>query len=99
MDLSQIRPEMMKEYIGSEFRSVDTAGKRFSIWLVEVVEKSKNEPTIAFSLFFHGPLEQFLPQGIHTLQHEPLGEMEIFLVPVGRDASGFLYEAAFNLLR
>ena len=39
-----------------------------------------------------------MPQGIHRLTHSNLGELELFLVPVGRDSAGFQYEAAFNNL-
>jgi hypothetical protein len=41
-------------------------------------------------------LEPFLPQGMRKLQHETVGELDLFLVPVGQDAQGFQYEAAFN---
>lgn len=37
-----------------------------------------------------------LPQGIHRLRHPVLGEFDLFLVPVGRDRDGLLYEAVFN---
>jgi hypothetical protein len=49
-----------------------------------------------FSLIFKGPAECFLPQQIYYLRNartEPIG---IFLVPVGRDADGYQYEAIFN---
>jgi hypothetical protein len=52
----------------------------------------------AFSIFFHGPAEHFMQQGMVKLQNARLGEIEIFLVPVGRDAAGFQYEAVFNHL-
>jgi hypothetical protein len=49
-----------------------------------------------FSVFFTGPGDIFLPQQIYTLEHEQMGVFEIFLVPIGRDAQGFRYEAVFN---
>jgi hypothetical protein len=52
----------------------------------------KREP---FSLHFLGPQEPVLPQKIYRLEHEQLGELEIFLVPVGRSEAGIRYEAAF----
>jgi hypothetical protein len=30
------------------------------------------------------------------MEHEQMGEFEIFLVPIARDENGFLYEAVFN---
>lgn len=49
-----------------------------------------------FSLVFRGSKGVALPQRIHTLQHETLGLMEIFLVPIAPDAAGPRYEAVFN---
>ena len=36
-----------------------------------------------FSVLFHGPLEPVIPQGIYRLEHEKLGTLEFFIVPVG----------------
>jgi hypothetical protein len=36
-----------------------------------------------------------LPQGIQRLSHAELGELDLFLVPIGPDAQGMRYEAAF----
>jgi hypothetical protein len=30
------------------------------------------------------------------MRHESMGEQAIFVVPVARDATGFLYQAVFN---
>jgi hypothetical protein len=49
-----------------------------------------------FSLFFRGPVEPVLPQRIYRLEHAGLGTLEIFLVPVGHDATGTAYEAVFG---
>ena len=49
-----------------------------------------------FALAFRGPGEPLLPQGIYRLEHEGLGALEIFIVPMGRDESGTEYEAVFN---
>jgi hypothetical protein len=50
----------------------------------------------SFSLLFTGPLEPALSQLIYTLSHDRLGELSLFLVPVGLDDRGRLYEAVFN---
>src|SRR4051794_32263931 len=51
-----------------------------------------------FSLLFRGPFAPGLTQMIHTLDHETLGTMAIFLVPIGPegDALGTHYQALFN---
>lgn len=49
-----------------------------------------------FSVIFRGPADLYLPQHIYTLRHEGMGEVALFLVPIGRDEQGFRYEAVFN---
>ena len=50
-----------------------------------------------FSLVFGGPRQPFLEQRTYRLSHADLGELDIFLVPIGYSAQGgFLYEAVFN---
>jgi hypothetical protein len=48
-----------------------------------------------FSLHFLGPRDPLLPQMIYRLENPAMGGLEIFLVPVGRDAAGVTYEAVF----
>jgi hypothetical protein len=52
-----------------------------------------------FSLFFYGPGDIYLPQMIYRLEHEQLGELDIFLVPVARAERGLRYEAIFSYFK
>ncbi|HMH52906.1 MAG TPA: hypothetical protein VK548_21895 [Candidatus Acidoferrum sp.] len=48
-----------------------------------------------FSLYFLAPV--LLPQQIYRLTHQEFAEpLDIFLVPIGRDASGVTLEAVFT---
>jgi hypothetical protein len=49
-----------------------------------------------FSLIFLGRDPRVLPQGVYLLEHQELGKLSIFLVPVGKDKDGVSYQAAFN---
>ena len=49
-----------------------------------------------FSLIFVAKQERVLPQRLYRIEHEGLGTMALFLVPVGKDASGVQYQALFN---
>ena len=49
-----------------------------------------------FSLVFKGPLHLRLSQKIYSLQHDVLGALDIFLVPVARRDDGMCYEAIFS---
>jgi hypothetical protein len=47
-----------------------------------------------FSIFFDGP--GLLPQGLYHLEHEHIGQLDLFLVPVSDDQRSYRYEAVFN---
>jgi hypothetical protein len=49
-----------------------------------------------FSLHFRGPATPALAQRIYRLEHPQFGALEIFLVPIQRDAAGMTYEAVFT---
>ena len=80
------------------------AGEAGSLEL-ELLESRLHDPDVAavdssgtrapFTLVFRGPVEPLLPQRIYRLEHESLDAMEIFIVPIGRDDAGTIYEAVF----
>ncbi len=49
-----------------------------------------------FSLVFVAEHQQVLPQRLYRIEHEALGALAIFLVPIARDARGVSYQATFN---
>ena len=49
-----------------------------------------------FSLIFLGKDPRVLPQRIYRLEHDGLGEVAVFLVPIGKNAEGVSYQATFN---
>lgn len=66
--------------------------------LITVSELRETPRQRMFSLTFRGPLEQPLEQGSLPVVHASMGSDVLFLVPVGREADGFRYEAVFNNL-
>jgi hypothetical protein len=82
---------------GQTFTATATGGD-VPLVLAEVKAAGETPPGYSrkpFSLFFRGdgpPLEQ----QIYTLRNAALGEVDIFLVPIGQDADGVIYEAVFN---
>ena len=52
-----------------------------------------------FSAFFHGPADRYLPQSTYALDHEAMGAVDLFLVPVAQDEKGLRYEAVFNYFK
>lgn len=55
--------------------------------------KLKREP---FGLIFTARGDFVLPQRTYTLRHADLGQMPIFLVPIGRQGDVTSYQAIFN---
>lgn len=49
-----------------------------------------------FALIFRSSSPIVLPQRIYRLRNAALGALEIFLVPIGRDNRGAVYQAVFN---
>jgi uncharacterized protein DUF6916 len=73
---------------------------------LELIESRLHDPDAAaldesgarapFTLLFRGPAEPLLPQHIYRLEHDSIGALEIFIVPIGQDADGVAYEAVFG---
>jgi hypothetical protein len=71
--------------------------------LIEVsdsIDKQISEETgqVCFSLVLLTQYPTLLPQGTYPVDHEQLGRMDLFIVPIRKDARGTCYEAVFNLL-
>ncbi len=54
---------------------------------------SKRPP---FSILFRGPKDINLPQGTYQVDHDKMGTVELFLVPIMPDENGSLYESVLN---
>lgn len=61
---------------------------------VETLGQSRR-PGGAFSLLFVAPSGPWLPQAIYSLEHQALGVVKLFLVPIGPMQGGNGYQAVF----
>ena len=85
-------------HLGTTFR-IQTAGAPFQMALSEIKlhEPHPGPRGQPFSVYFRGPAQPVLPQAIYPLEHEVMGTLEIFIVPIGPDKDGAMrYEAVFN---
>src|SRR3954451_4954265 len=75
---------------GQLFRVVAAEeGPPFEVQLIEVAESDAPGPAHhQFSLVFRGGPDAPLPQRIYRVEHDDLGALEIFLVPIGPDEAG-----------
>jgi hypothetical protein len=75
------------------FRVAPDDAPAFEVELVHVTEIPREPGGRApFSLVFQGGPNPPLPQRIYRVEHEELGELDIFLVPIAADQ----YEAIFT---
>lgn len=100
LDLRSVTHETFAACVNERFHLAVRAGNALELQLVSVETRgsagSPGHVRQAFALLFRGPKANVLVQGIHALNHEELGAMELFLVPVGPDDEGMLYEAVFT---
>ena len=96
--LKEFRQAIFDECVHSEFQIIENDSAVCTLELTEIIERMKTPEQESFSLLFLGPLTTFVPQGIRRLRHSSLGDLDIFLVPVGEKKDGFQYEAVFNKL-
>jgi len=92
-DLEALTAADFAPLLHERFRIVHDMQASFDVELIEVSElgggASSRRP---FSLVFRGGPSPPVPQSIYRVQHEELGAIEIFLVPIASDR----YEAVFT---
>ena len=84
---------------GEKFQIDRESDDSVDVELIEVQGlKRQSEGSVrdSFSIVFRGPEEAVLQQGTYAIHQATLGEFALFLVPVGMDEAGALYEAVFN---
>lgn len=100
--LNEVTHAAFAEFVGDPFRFELAAGHFVEATLSEATlltnaQAARTDGRRApFSLIFRVPASQTLAQRIYTLEHAKLGRLEIFLVPVGREAGNLVLEAIFN---
>ena len=82
-------------HLGNSFRVYQDESSTLDLELVSATELNEGSER-PFSIVFRGPKDPLLPQRIYRMEHEGIGAFEIFLVPIGPDEEGLLYEAIFN---
>jgi hypothetical protein len=94
---SELTLEAFKPAVGETFTVGNEGDATVELLLVEAEHKDAgpHAPRPPFSLLFHGPADPLLPQGTYRFEHSSLGVMEIFIVPLGHDEHGTVYEAFF----
>src|SRR5579875_2953642 len=100
MDLGTAKLADFQPLIGTPFHINDGTGNPIALELVEAhaLPTHSGTPREPFSLIFRGPSDRPLEQQTHTLEHQGIGPVELFLVPIGPAGTGGdpEYQAIFN---
>jgi Domain of unknown function (DUF6916) len=97
--------ETFASRIGEPFEMILATGERLETVLVaceatkygDAEDLRERLGRVPFSLHFASPdRERYAPQQTFTVRHDELGEFELFLVPLGPEERGMLYEAVIN---
>lgn len=101
-DIEWLTYDLFSGRVGERFEVQLGEGDVLPIELAEATESTEpggvgpeGQERRQFSLLFRSPAEGVLPQGTYLVTHDDLGELDLFLVPLGPDAAGQRYEAAF----
>ena len=98
--LDNLNATIFREQLHSQFKVHQDSTAPIMLELADVVETSQSPKMELFSLCFRGPFRPRLDQRTHCLEHEKLGEIEIFLTPISADQqNGTMYEAVFHRFR
>ena len=103
--LAELTYQDFEKYLNQPFL-LRTGEHQIELSLVEVnfgIKAQRPGDRDSFSIVFKGPNEPVLQQQIYLLENEQLGELEIFLVSVGREGGqnmnpekSLFYEAIFT---
>ena len=96
--LDTLTIESFEPHVGTPFW-LHIENRKIELRLIRAAKVMESEAArlnrTAFSLFFRAPV--LLPQQIYRLTHEGFAEpLDIFLVPIARDADAFTHEAVFT---
>lgn len=79
--------------------TLEHEGSSYPLTLISVDKIGSNatlDDREAFSVIFRGNSSQALDQQIYHIRHSTMGEMDLFIVPIGPDDEGMRYEAVFS---
>ena len=98
--LDNLNAKIFREQLHSQFKVPQNPTGAITLELIDVIEHDLSPKMELFSLHFSGPFKPRLNQQTHRLEHEKLGEFEIFLTPISSDQqNGTMYEAVFHRFR
>ena len=99
--LDKLQSSDFLPYLNQQFRVHLESDEALEAELIDVSElgsETTNEEgrRWPFSVVFRVVSDLVLSQKIYTIEHDTMGKLALFLVPIGPDKKGMRYEAVFN---
>ena len=102
--IENFTPESFEPLIGEKFTFSLEGAVLCDMELIELTRHGERAPskgafplrTAPFSILFKGPAEPILEQRIFDVAQEKLGVFDLFIVPLGPEEDGMIYESVFN---
>ena len=88
--------EMFAAEVNNTFRMHYGGPEPAPLELISATDLGSTPRQIQFSLIFRAPGDAPLRQGVYRVDHDKIGSIDLFLVPIGKDANGVEYQAVFN---
>lgn len=101
MQLEELTEKIFASHLGTIFY-IPFDERRVEMELVEVAGADsglqKIEGVERFSIYFLGPEDIHIRQHTYRMEHDALGQLDIFIVPVSVENRRVRYEAVFSRL-
>lgn len=89
--------EEFSKYLNTTFRVLVDDINTLELKLNEVSDRRVSpHHQERFEIIFRGPREPLITQGSYRLEHDEMGDLILFIVPVEQNNDGIFYEACFN---
>lgn len=97
--LENLTAATFSEVLNTKFRFHLSATDLLELELIKVDEFESSPRQERFSILFQGPLDQMLGQAMYRVEHDQLGTLDLFIVPIAKEEDGIVYEAVFNRIK
>ncbi len=95
----ELKKQSFDPHLNTTFKVLTEAHGLLETQLVEIKDHS-NDDMETFTLLFKVPKEKFFDQKTYKIEHEKMGDIELFLTPVvSKDQDALYYESVFNRLK
>ena len=91
----ELTRSLFEQHLNTRIWLCSEDGERVPLEFIQL-EDFPSARTEQFSLLFRGAGSAVYPQRIYSVEHDVIGRFDLFLVPIGRDSQGTIYQAVFN---